>query len=42
MVSFVKKLPGMTDEQYQAYESAYPENEEMEMEEHEHDREHEH
>lgn len=37
MVSFVKKLPGMTDEQYQAYKAANPESEEMEMEEHEHD-----
>lgn len=40
MVSFVKKLPGMSEEQYQAYESANPEDEGMEMEEHERDEEH--
>ena len=40
MVSFVKKLPGMTDEQYQAFKSAYPEDEGMEMEEHNHDQGH--
>jgi mono/diheme cytochrome c family protein len=42
MVSFVKKLPGMTDEQYQAFKSANPENEEMEMEMEEHEHDHEH
>jgi len=40
MVSFVKKLPGMTEEQYQAYKAASSEEEEMEiemeMEEHDH------
>lgn len=40
MVSFVKKLPGMTEEQYQAYKSANPEDEGMEMEEHDHDHDH--
>ena len=42
MVSFVKKLPEMTEEQYQTYVSAHPEGEGMEMEEHEHQHEHEH
>jgi mono/diheme cytochrome c family protein len=41
MVSFVKKLPGMTEDQYQAYKAASSEDEEMEiemeMEEHNHE-----
>ena len=40
LVSFVKKLPGMTDEQYRAFEAAYPVKDLMEMEEHDLGHEH--